>query len=174
MALEATTGWRFVVEELRAVGAGVHLAEPAETARCAGTRSGRRAIARTPGICASCWWPGGCRSRGSRPITSSICVPRSGCGTRWWTSAASGSSGSRPCSITTAARSGGELMTRRRAATGWHAALPAAAREQITVALQMIDALDALLAPIDKELRAYARRQTGCRALIGRITGSGS
>src|SRR5215218_6703075 len=30
-ALEATTGWRFVVEELRAVGAEVHLAEPAET-----------------------------------------------------------------------------------------------------------------------------------------------
>ena len=32
VALEATTGWRFVVEELQAVGAGVHLAEPAETA----------------------------------------------------------------------------------------------------------------------------------------------
>ena len=30
-ALEATTGWRFIVEELRAVGAEVHLAEPAET-----------------------------------------------------------------------------------------------------------------------------------------------
>src|SRR4051795_4004795 len=28
-ALEATTGWRFVVEELRAVGADVHLAETA-------------------------------------------------------------------------------------------------------------------------------------------------
>ena len=31
VALEATTGWRFVTEELRAVGAQVHLAEPAET-----------------------------------------------------------------------------------------------------------------------------------------------
>src|SRR4051812_13818849 len=31
VALEATTGWRFVVEELQAVGAPVHLAEPAET-----------------------------------------------------------------------------------------------------------------------------------------------
>ena len=29
VALEATTGWRFLVEELRAVGAVVHLAEPA-------------------------------------------------------------------------------------------------------------------------------------------------
>ena len=31
MAVEATTGWRFVVEELERVGARVHLAEPAET-----------------------------------------------------------------------------------------------------------------------------------------------
>ncbi len=31
VALEATTGWRFVVEELYRLGADVHLAEPAET-----------------------------------------------------------------------------------------------------------------------------------------------
>jgi transposase len=38
VALEATTGWRFVVEELRAIGAQVHLAEPAETAARRGTK----------------------------------------------------------------------------------------------------------------------------------------
>src|SRR5829696_468344 len=38
VALEATTGWRFVVEELRRVGATVHLAEPAETAARRGTK----------------------------------------------------------------------------------------------------------------------------------------
>ena len=38
MALEATTGWRFVVEELHAVGARVHLAEPAETAALRGSK----------------------------------------------------------------------------------------------------------------------------------------
>ena len=37
-ALEATTGWRFVVEELRAAGAGAHLAEPAETRSRRGTK----------------------------------------------------------------------------------------------------------------------------------------
>src|SRR5436305_9121377 len=37
-ALEATTGWRFVVEELRRVGAVVHLAEPAETAARRGSK----------------------------------------------------------------------------------------------------------------------------------------
>src|SRR4051794_10382815 len=53
-ALEATTGWRFVVEELRRVGARVHLAEPAETAARRGTKKRARAIAPTPGTCASC------------------------------------------------------------------------------------------------------------------------
>ena len=38
VALEATTGWRFVVEELQAIGARVHLAEPAETAARRGTK----------------------------------------------------------------------------------------------------------------------------------------
>jgi transposase len=37
-ALEATTGWRFVVEELHAVGAIVHLAEPAETSARRGNK----------------------------------------------------------------------------------------------------------------------------------------
>src|SRR3954471_2236296 len=38
VALEATTGWRFVVEELHAVGAEVHLAEPAETSSLRGNK----------------------------------------------------------------------------------------------------------------------------------------
>jgi hypothetical protein len=54
VALEATTGWRFVVEEIGAVGGRAHLAEPAETAARAATRSAPGPIARTPGICASC------------------------------------------------------------------------------------------------------------------------
>ncbi len=38
VALEATTGWRFVVEELEQVGAEVHLAEPAEAAALKGKK----------------------------------------------------------------------------------------------------------------------------------------
>jgi hypothetical protein len=45
--------------------------------------------------------------------------------------------------------------------------LPSTALEQVTVAVGMIDALDVQLAPIDKQLRAYARRQPGCKAPIG-------
>ncbi len=47
----------------------------------------------------------------------------------------------------------------------WLAAqpLPACARGQVTIALEVIDALDLQLAPLDRELRAYARRQPGCK-----------
>jgi transposase len=50
----------------------------------------------------------------------------------------------------------------------WLAAQPlgAAAREQVTVALQMIDALELQIAPLEKKLRAYARRQVGYKALV--------
>src|SRR4051812_48342231 len=50
----------------------------------------------------------------------------------------------------------------------WLAAqpLPEAAREQVTVAIAMIDALETQITPLDKDLRSYARRQPGCRALM--------
>jgi transposase len=41
------------------------------------------------------------------------------------------------------------------------------ARERIEVALGMIDAIEAQLKPLERELRQLARRQTGCRALMG-------
>src|SRR5439155_6805216 len=44
--------------------------------------------------------------------------------------------------------------------------LAASACEQVDVALVMVDALDAQMAPLNKELRSYARRQPGCRALM--------
>jgi len=42
VALEATTGWRLVVEELHAIGARVHLAEPAETSARRGNKKHAR------------------------------------------------------------------------------------------------------------------------------------
>jgi transposase len=39
--------------------------------------------------------------------------------------------------------------------------LPSTAREQVTVAIAMIDALEVQITPVDKELRAYARRAAG-------------
>ena len=53
----------------------------------------------------------------------------------------------------------------------WLAAqsLSDAAREQITVALAVIDALDIQLAPLDARLRAFARQQAGCKALFSQF-----
>jgi transposase len=50
--------------------------------------------------------------------------------------------------------------------------LPADARERIEIALRMIDAIEAQIAPLERELRQLARRQTGCRALM-RLYGMG-
>src|SRR5215218_10146745 len=47
-------------------------------------------------------------------------------------------------------------------------ALPADARERIEIALAMVDAIEAQIAPLERELRRLARRQTGCKALMRR------
>ena len=52
--------------------------------------------------------------------------------------------------------------------------LPAAAREQLDIALGIIDALDLQLVPFDSELHAIARKQPGARALIEQIYGVGA
>jgi transposase len=58
-----------------------------------------------------------------------------------------------------------DLLTRANRASVEQAALPDSACEQITVGLATIDALEVQLAPLDRELRAYAHRQVDCRAL---------
>jgi MmyB-like transcription regulator ligand binding domain/Transposase IS116/IS110/IS902 family len=45
--------------------------------------------------------------------------------------------------------------------------LPAAAKERIEVALAMIAALGRRLAPLERDIRALARRQAGCQGLMG-------
>jgi transposase len=64
-------------------------------------------------------------------------------------------------------RPGLVLLTAEGRAWLEQAPLPETAREQITVGLRMIDALDAQLPALDRQLRSYARRQTGCKALMG-------
>jgi transposase len=167
VALEATTGWRFVVEELRAVGATVHLAEPAETAARRGNKrraKNDRADARhlrelvIIGRLPESWIPPEhildlrarvrlrhtlSEQRGEWQQRIQAVLYHHGCPQRR------------------------NLMTAE--GQRWLAAqpLPACAREQVTVALSMIAAVDAQLVALTRELRAYARRQPGCRALMG-------
>ena len=165
-ALEATTGWRFVTEELRAIGAVVHLAEPAETS----ARRGNKKRAKTDradarhlrellmvGRLPESWIPPDhLLDLRARVRLRHALVNQRG---EWQQRIHSvlyhhGHPQRR------------DLLTRENRAWVERAALPAVAREQITVALGLIDALDLQLAAIDRELRAYARRQGGCRALM--------
>jgi transposase len=166
VALEATTGWRFLVEELRRVGAAVHLAEPAETA----ARRGKKKRAKTDRADArhlrellmvsrlpECWIPPDhildlrAQVRLRHTLSHQRCewqqriqavLYHHGCPQR------------------------ANLMTAE--GREWLQAqpLPLIAREQVTIAIAMVDALEAQIAPIDKKLRAYARRQAGCGALM--------
>src|ERR1700722_11285267 len=150
---EATTGWRFVADELRRVGGVVHLAEPAETAARRGNKKrakSDRADARhirellMIGRLPESWIPPDhildLRARVRLRHTLShqraewqqriqAVLYHHGCPQR------------------------SELMTDTD--RSWLAAqpLPAGAREQITIALSVIDALERQLAPLDKELR---------------------
>jgi transposase len=167
VALEATTGWRFVVEELRRVGAEVHLAEPAETS----ARKGNKTRAKTDRADA----------RHLRELLMIGRVPES-----WIPSEHILDLRARVRSRHTLSHQRCEWQQRIQAVLYHHGCpsrrslmvgdgrewlatqpLPETAREQVTIAIAMIDALDRQMAPVDKELRAYARRQPGCKALMG-------
>ena len=159
-------GWRFVVEELRRVGAVVHLAEPAETADLRGSKKrakGDRAdarhlrellmIKRLP----ESWVPPDhiLDLRARVRLRHTLSEQRSE-----WQQRIQATLYHHGC------------PQRRSLLVGdgreWLAAQPlsAAAREQVTVALAVINSLEAQIAPLDRELRAYARRQAGCKALM--------
>jgi transposase len=175
VALEATTGWRFVVEELRRVGAEVHLAEPAETAGLRGPKNrakGDRADARhlrellMIGRLPESWIPPDhiLDLRARVRLRHTLSEQRSE-----WQQRIQATLYHHGC------------PQRRALMTGdgreWLATQPLGptAREQVTVALAVIESLDRQLAPLDRELRAYAGRQVGCKALmahygIGKLT----
>jgi transposase len=174
VALEATTGWRFVVEELRWVGAVVHLAEPAETSALRGNKKrpkNDRADARhlrellLAGRLPESWIPPDhiLDLRARVRLRHALIEQHSE-----WQQRIQAVLYHHGC------------PQRRRLMEGdgrdWLAAqqLPETAREQITVALQMIDALQVQLAPLTTQLCAWARGQTGCRALISAHYGIGA
>jgi len=173
VALEATTGWRFVVEELERVGAEVHLAEPAEAAAL----KGKKKRAKTD-------WADARHLRellliGRLPESSippaHILDLRARVRTRHLLSHQRTEWQQRIHSVLYhhGVPQQSNLLTLEK--REWLAALTlgAAAREQITIALSVIDAIDLKLVPFDQDLRALARKQPGCRALIDQIYGVG-
>jgi transposase len=173
-ALEGTTGWRFVVEEIEAAGLTAHLADPAETA----ARRGRKKRAKT--------------DRADCDLMLELLL--SGRLPESWIPPA------HILELRTLVRTRKALLDER---TAWQqrlqaqlfhpgvprgiklrttsgrtalveAGLSPAGRELVSLGLRMIDLLDRELAPLDRRLRAFARRQPGCRALIAELYGVGA
>jgi transposase len=173
VALEATTGWRFVVEELQQIGADVHLAEPAETSALKGKKKRPKTD-----------WAD---ARHQRELLLIGRLPESSIPPAHLLDLRA-----RVRCRHTLSQQRTEWQQRMQATLYHHGvpqrrdlltlekrewlaglAMPAAAREQITISLHMIDAIDLQLVPFDVDLRAYARKQPGCRALVDQIYGVG-
>jgi transposase len=167
VAVEACTGWLFVCRAVERCGAVVHLAEPVETSAL----RGRKRRAKTDRTDARWLRQLLCEGR----LPEAWAPPEH---VRQWRSRA------RLRNTLVAERTS---WTQRIRATLYHHGvagapdelrtlagrqflagleLPVDARERITVALEIIDLLDAQRAEIELDLRALARRQTGCQALM--------
>jgi transposase len=165
-ALEATTGWRFVVEELRAAGAEAHLAEPAETRALRGRKrrpKTDRLDARhlrdllLAGRLPESWIPPQhlLELRSKVRLRKTLVDERSAWQQRIHAQLFHHGF----------PRSSGLLAASRRAQLA-SLALPPAARLQIETAFSLIDSITAQLAPLERDLRSFARAQVGCRALM--------
>jgi transposase len=173
VALEATTGWRFLVEEIQRVGAEAHLAEPAETSGL----KGKKQRAKTD-------WAD---ARHLRELLLIGRLPES-----WIAPAHLLDLRARVRCRHTLVHQRTEWQQRMHAVLYHHGVpharklltlanreriaalkLPAAAREQLTIATEMIDAIEIQIGPVDLALRAIARTQPGCRTLIDQIYGIG-
>ena len=166
-AVEATTGWRFVVEELQRAAATVLLAEPAETSARRGpkrrAKTDRRDARHLRDLLLErrlplAWIPPQhiLELRAQVRLRKTLVDTR----TEWL---------QRIHAVLF--HHGAKLAVRGldgRDARDQLAALSLAppACQQIEVALAMVEHVNAQLAPLDRELKAFARRQPCCRALM--------
>jgi transposase len=174
VAVEACTGWYFVCRALAAAGATPHLAEVAETR----ARRGPKRRAKTDR--ADARWLRTLLSEGRLPEAwippDHICWLR--IRTRLRKTLIDEATAWRQRIQATLFHLGEPSLPERLEgdrAREWlsRLELPEAARERIEVSLSMIEAIRAQLEPIEAELRRYARRQPGSRALLERHFGVG-
>ena len=167
VAVEACTGWLFVCRALERCGAIAHLAEPMETSALRGRKrraktdrtdarwlrrllfEGRLPEAWTPPEHVRQW-----RTRAR--LRNTLVAERTSWTQRIRATLYHHGIAGAPDELRTHA--GRQFLAGLR--------LPIGARERIRVALEIIDLLDAQIAELERDLRALARHQTGCRALM--------
>jgi transposase len=166
IAVEATTGWRYVVEEIKRAGIEPHLAEPAETK----SLQGRKKRAKTDRLDAGhlrdlmvierlpeSWIPPDHiqEIRTLMRLRHSLIEERT---THKQRIHAQLFHSGYP------RQSNLDSIEGRAYLEDTH--LPGAARKVVDLSLAMIEHINEELAPIEKQLRAYARCQAGCQALM--------
>jgi transposase len=167
VAVEACTGWLFVCRALERLCAVAHLAEPVETSALRGRKRRAktdRADARwlrellCDGRLPEAWLPPEhvrqWRSRAR--LRNTLVAERTSWTQRIRATLYHHGVAGAPDELRTLA--GREFLDGLK--------LPVDARERITIALEIIDLLDAQLAELERDLRALARGQTGCQALM--------
>jgi transposase len=167
-ALEATTGWRFVAEELERAGFRAHLAEPADTRALRGPKR-RAKTDRTDahhlrellraGTLPESWTPPAhvADARTQVRLRRALVGER----TAWYQRI-------HAILFHHGLPDRSQLLTADGRAWLAQVELPAVARQAVDLALRMIDRLDAELDPLDTQLARIARAQPGCQALMGR------
>jgi transposase len=173
VAVEACTGWLFVCDALVGAGAAPHLAEPVETRALRGRK--RRAktdredarwlrVLLAEGRLPEAWIPPEhvrqWRSRAR--LRHTLIDERTQWLQRIQATLFHHGVGGPPEKLRT--RAGRAFLEELR--------LSQDATERIEIALAMIDAIEAQIAPLERDLRQLARRQAGCRALM-RLYGMG-
>ena len=178
IALEGTTGWRFVVEELTAAGVAAHLAEPADTAAARGrkrhaktdkTDSRHLRTLLADGRLPECWIPPShiLECRALLETYHDLRAER----TAWVQRihAVFFHQGA-PRLGEAALRTEHGVAALREAAA---ARLSPAGQLQVATALDIITALEARLQPLRRQLLDAARHLTGAKALADRLYGAG-
>jgi transposase len=166
IAVEATTGWRYVVEEMKRAGIEPHLAEPAETK----SLQGRKKRAKTDRLDAGhlrdlmvidrlpeSWIPPDHiqEIRTLMRLRHSLIEERTTHKQRIHAQLFHNGYPRQSNLDSMEGRAHLEDME-----------LPGAARKVVDLSLAMIEHINEELEPVEKELRAYARSQAGCKALM--------
>lgn len=172
-ALEATTGWRFIAEEISRAGLIAHLAEPADTAALRGTKQRAKTDRRDcdhmvnlllTGRLPESWFPPAhvLEMRTLVRLRKDLIDEH-----REWQQRIQAQlfhQGLPSIRLTTA--DGRKQLTA--------ADLSAAGRRVVTTGLEMMEQLEQQLLPLDAYLVRFARLQPGCRALKQRLFGVGA